>query len=154
MRYLRGGAGSNLFPLVDALAANQQINQPDRLTVLIGRENESAATLIASMLENRTAASISSRAVTQHSTLHSLVEPREHREHRHPQSGPALSNGAHERLSGDPARQAFGAMSVTVGKYVRYRPMSRVSRASSATAAWAPMKKSGSVDDLVPSFRR
>lgn len=52
------------------------------------------------------------------------------------------------------ALQAFGAMSVTVGKYVRYRPTSRVSRASSATAAWAPMKKSGSDDDLVPWLRR
>lgn len=52
------------------------------------------------------------------------------------------------------AVQAFGAMSVTVGKYVRYRPTSRVSNSRSATAAWAPMKKSGSVDNFVPWFRR
>ncbi len=36
-------------------------------------------------------------------------------------------------------------MSVTVGKYVRYRPTSLVRSFRSAIAAWAPMKKSGSV---------
>lgn len=57
MRYLRGGDGSQLFPVVDALEADQRINRPGGLTVLIGRENESAATLIASMLDLGTEAS-------------------------------------------------------------------------------------------------
>ncbi len=51
MRYLRGGDGSQLLPMVDALESDQRVNRPGGLTVLIGRENESAATSIASMLD-------------------------------------------------------------------------------------------------------
>jgi hypothetical protein len=51
MRYLRGGDGSQLFPIVTALERDARVDRPGGLTVLIGRENESAATLIASMLD-------------------------------------------------------------------------------------------------------
>ncbi len=56
MRNLRGGDGSQLLPVVDALESDTRINTPGGLTVLIGRENESAATVIASKIEARTAA--------------------------------------------------------------------------------------------------
>lgn len=56
MRYLRGGDGSQLPPIVDALQFDPRINTPGGLTVFIGRENESAATVIASKLEAGTAA--------------------------------------------------------------------------------------------------
>jgi hypothetical protein len=51
MRYLRGGDGPQLFPIVTALESDQRVNRTGGLTVLIGRENESAATVIASMLD-------------------------------------------------------------------------------------------------------
>jgi hypothetical protein len=51
MRYLRGGDGLQLLPIVDAVKSNARINRPGGLTVLIGRENESAATLIAATLD-------------------------------------------------------------------------------------------------------
>ena len=51
MRYLRGGDGSQLFPIVAALEGDKRINRPGGLTVLIGRENESAATVLAAMLD-------------------------------------------------------------------------------------------------------
>jgi hypothetical protein len=57
MRYLRGGDGSQFFPIVDALENDERINRPGGLTILIGRENESAATLIASMLDHGSQAS-------------------------------------------------------------------------------------------------
>ena len=56
MRYLRGGQGGLLFPIVNALKDDPRINRPGGLTVLIGRENESAATLIAWTLDHDTAA--------------------------------------------------------------------------------------------------
>ena len=56
MRYLRGGDGSQLIPIVDALKADTRIYEPGVLTVLIGRENESAATVIAFLLERIRAA--------------------------------------------------------------------------------------------------
>ncbi len=51
MRYLRGGDGSQLMPIVDALKSDTRIYRPGALTVLISRENESAATVVASLLE-------------------------------------------------------------------------------------------------------
>jgi hypothetical protein len=56
MRYLRGGQGNLLFPVVDALVADPRVDRPGGLTVLIGRENESAATVIAAMLDEKTSA--------------------------------------------------------------------------------------------------
>jgi hypothetical protein len=44
----------------------------------------------------------------------------------------------------------YGVISSTVGKWVRYRAASRVSRRSLSTAACAPMKKCGSVEVRVP----
>lgn len=51
MRYIRGGNGSLADPLVQALSSDKRINKPGGLTVLIGRENVSAGTLVASRLE-------------------------------------------------------------------------------------------------------
>lgn len=56
MRYLGGGDGSLLLPVVDALSNDPRINTPGGLTVLIGRENLSAATVIAWKLDTETAA--------------------------------------------------------------------------------------------------
>lgn len=56
MRYLRGGDGSQLVPVVQALENDPRINNPGSLTVLIGRENESAATVIAAALDAGTSA--------------------------------------------------------------------------------------------------
>jgi Tol biopolymer transport system component len=56
MRYLRGGDASRLLPIVDALGRDPRINRPGGLTVLIGRENESAATVIATALDVETEA--------------------------------------------------------------------------------------------------
>ena len=56
MRYLRGGNGSLAQPLIDALASDPRINRPDGLTILIGRENVSAGTLTASLLDEQTQA--------------------------------------------------------------------------------------------------
>ena len=56
MRYLRGGNGGLLSPIVNAVKDDPRINRPGGLTVLIGRENESAATVIASTLDRETAA--------------------------------------------------------------------------------------------------
>lgn len=57
MRYLRGGDGSQLLPVVQALESDPRVTRPGGLTVLIGRENESAGTLIASTLDLETEAS-------------------------------------------------------------------------------------------------
>ena len=54
MRYLRGGNGSLAQPLIDALASDPRINRPGGLTILIGRENVSAGTLTASLLDEQT----------------------------------------------------------------------------------------------------
>ena len=56
MRYLRGGDGSVLLGLVADLAGEAQINTPAGLTVIIGRENESAATMIATEFDLTTEA--------------------------------------------------------------------------------------------------
>ena len=56
LRYLRGGDGSVAFPLVDGLAGDPRVNRPGGLTVLIGRENVSAGTVIVRMLDEQTKA--------------------------------------------------------------------------------------------------
>jgi hypothetical protein len=56
MRYLRGGSGD--IQILDALKANPRINRPDGLTVLIGRENVSAATDVAHWLDAYTEATL------------------------------------------------------------------------------------------------
>jgi hypothetical protein len=56
LRYLRGGNGSIAFPLVEGLAAEPRINKAGGLTVLIGRENVSAGTVIVRMLDEQTKA--------------------------------------------------------------------------------------------------
>jgi hypothetical protein len=56
MRYLRGGNGGLAFPVIDALAGDARISGPGGLTVLIGRENVSAGTLVAAELDKRTQA--------------------------------------------------------------------------------------------------
>ena len=56
LRYLRGGNGSIAFPLVEGLAAEPRINKAGGLTVLIGRENVSAGTVIDRMLDEQTKA--------------------------------------------------------------------------------------------------
>jgi hypothetical protein len=56
LRYLRGGNGSIAFPLVQALAAEKRIATAGGLTVLIGRENVSAGTVIDRMLDEQTSA--------------------------------------------------------------------------------------------------
>lgn len=58
MRYLRGGDWTPLRPLVDALRANRRINDPARLSILIGRENESAATVVAYWFDTETKATL------------------------------------------------------------------------------------------------
>src|SRR5208337_1455750 len=44
----------------------------------------------------------------------------------------------------------FGETSFTVGKYDLYLDTSRVSSSSFSTAAWAPIKKSGRGESLIP----
>jgi hypothetical protein len=56
MRYLRGGNGSLAFPLIEALKADARINRRGRLIVMIGRENVSAGTVVASRLDLETEA--------------------------------------------------------------------------------------------------
>ena len=56
LRYLRGGNGSVAFPLVEGLAGDPRVNRPGGLTVLIGRENVSAGTVIVRMLDEQTKA--------------------------------------------------------------------------------------------------
>ena len=53
-RYLRGGNGD--IRLLDALIGDPRINRPGGLTVLTSRENESAATQVAQILDTQTAA--------------------------------------------------------------------------------------------------
>jgi Peptidase family S41 len=56
MRYLKGGNSSLADPLTQALKNDQRVNRPGDLTVLIGRENESAATVVAATLDANTQA--------------------------------------------------------------------------------------------------
>lgn len=58
MRYLRGGNGGLAGPLIDALANDKRINRPGGLTVLIGRENVSAGTVVAAAIERETKAQL------------------------------------------------------------------------------------------------
>jgi hypothetical protein len=51
MRYLRGGNGSLADPLIEALMHDGRINRPGGLLVIIGRENVSAGTVVASTLD-------------------------------------------------------------------------------------------------------
>jgi len=54
MRYLRGGNGGLAEPLIAALRDDPRINREGGLTVLIGRENASAATMVAGILDRDT----------------------------------------------------------------------------------------------------
>ena len=56
MRYLRGGNGGLADPLIDALSSDKRINRAGGLTVMIGRENVSAGTVVAAALDARTEA--------------------------------------------------------------------------------------------------
>ena len=56
MRYIRGGNGSLAQPLIDALVADPRVNRSSSLTVLIGRENVSAGTVVAAQLDTQTKA--------------------------------------------------------------------------------------------------
>jgi hypothetical protein len=56
MRYLQGGNGSLANPLTSALTKDPRINQAGNLVVLIGRQNESAATELAAKLDHGTEA--------------------------------------------------------------------------------------------------
>ena len=56
MRYLKGGNDSLADPLIQALKNDPRVNRPGGLTVLIGRENESAATVVAANLDANTQA--------------------------------------------------------------------------------------------------
>jgi len=62
LRYPRGGNRSIAFPLVAALAAEPRVNKPGGLTVLIGRENVSAGTVIVGMLDEQTKATFMGEA--------------------------------------------------------------------------------------------
>ena len=56
MRYLQGGDAGLAFPLIDAMKADARIDRPGGLTVLIGRENVSAGTLVAGAFDRDTQA--------------------------------------------------------------------------------------------------
>ena len=56
MRYLRGGDPSPFFAIVSALAADPHLRTKESLTVLIGRENESAGTVMAEAFDTQTPA--------------------------------------------------------------------------------------------------
>ncbi len=56
MRYLRGGNGSLADPLIETLKGDKRINRPGGLIVLIGRENQSAGTIVAGALDRETEA--------------------------------------------------------------------------------------------------
>jgi hypothetical protein len=56
LRYLRGGNGGVAMPLVSGLQAEERVNRPGGLTVLIGRENVSAGTVIVRGFDDRTKA--------------------------------------------------------------------------------------------------
>lgn len=56
MRYLRGGDASIGLSLIDILKADERIDRPGGLTVLIGRENQSAGTVVAGAFDRDTEA--------------------------------------------------------------------------------------------------
>jgi len=56
MRYLRGGNPTPFLPIVSAVAADPHLRTKAALTVLIGRENESAGTVMAEAFDTQTAA--------------------------------------------------------------------------------------------------
>ena len=56
MRYIRGGNGSLVTPLIDALKGDPRIDRPGGLIVMIGRENVSAGTVVARTLDTETPA--------------------------------------------------------------------------------------------------
>jgi hypothetical protein len=56
MRYIRGGNGGLAAPLIDALKTDKRVNRAGGLTVLIGRENASAGTVVAGALDRETQA--------------------------------------------------------------------------------------------------
>ena len=56
MRYIRGGNGGLALPLIQALENDKRINRVGGLTVLIGRENASAGTVVAGALDRETKA--------------------------------------------------------------------------------------------------
>ncbi len=56
MRYLRGGNGGLAWPLIEALRDDARINRPGGLTVMIGRENVSAGTIVAGAMDRETQA--------------------------------------------------------------------------------------------------
>jgi hypothetical protein len=56
LRYLRGGTGNVALPLVSGLQAETRVNRPGGLTVLIGRENVSAGTVIVRRFDDQTKA--------------------------------------------------------------------------------------------------
>ena len=56
MRYLRGGNGSLADPLIETLKGDERINRPGGLTALIGRENQSAGTIVAGAIDRDTEA--------------------------------------------------------------------------------------------------
>lgn len=56
MRYVRGGNGSLADPLIEALRKEARVNRPGGLTVMIGRENVSAGTVVARQLDSETEA--------------------------------------------------------------------------------------------------
>jgi hypothetical protein len=54
MRYLRGGDASGSDMLIEAFAGDPRVNRPGGLTILIGRENVSAGTVVARELDKQT----------------------------------------------------------------------------------------------------
>jgi hypothetical protein len=57
LRYLRGGDPTPLWPLVDALK-DPRVNSQAKFKVLIGRENESAATVLVYTIDTTTDATL------------------------------------------------------------------------------------------------
>ena len=58
LRYLRGGDPTPLLPLVQAVSEDARVNRPDGLAVLIGRGNQSAATVLAYQFDTTTQATL------------------------------------------------------------------------------------------------
>jgi hypothetical protein len=56
MRYIRGGNGSLAWPLIEGVKEDERVNRPGGLTVLIGRENSSAGTVVAGAFDRETEA--------------------------------------------------------------------------------------------------
>jgi hypothetical protein len=58
MRYLQGGNARLADPLIAALTNDPRVNQAGKLVVLIGRQNESAGTVVAAKLDHGTQATL------------------------------------------------------------------------------------------------